>query len=112
MPHDVIQIEPQPPDGDATGPEALAREARRAIFKALAILRDEMGMPVERLIAMQAARRPDLLLRAVSRFSATPKTDLPASVQAMHLQALRALAAQGAKVIDGEASPMADPFFD
>jgi hypothetical protein len=106
MPHDVIEIEPPRRPDEDIGPEALAREARRAIFKAMDILRDEMGMPIERLIAMQAARRPDLLLRAVSRFSATPKTDLPASVQAMHLQALRALAAQGAKVIEH------DTFFD
>lgn len=111
MPHDVIQMEPAPQQPDEeTGPEALAREARRAIFKAMSILRHDMGMPIEQLIAAQAARRPDLLLRAISRFSATPKTDLPANVQALHLQALRALAAQGAKVIDGSAE--ADPFFD
>lgn len=106
MPHDVIQMPPERDEAERFSPEQLARAAREAIFKAMEILRDKHGMPIEELIAMQAARRPDLLLRAVSRFAATPKTALPDNVQALHLAALRALAVQGAKVIDY------DPFFD
>lgn len=100
MPHDVIQMPqgplPLPPE---TGPEALASEARSAIFRAMQILRDT-GEPIEWLIAAQARRRPDLLIRAISRFASPPKADIPAGVAALHLAALRALAAQGAVVID------------
>lgn len=94
VPHDVIQM----PQQD-TGPEALAAEARVAIFKAMQILRDA-GEPIEQLIALQARRRPDLLIRAISRFASPPKADIPAGVAQLHLAALRALAAQGAVVID------------
>lgn len=95
MPHDVIQMpQPLPPE---TGPEALASEARVAIFRAMQILRDT-GEPIEWLIAAQARRRPDLLIRALSRFASPPKADIPAGVAALHLAALRALASQS--VID------------
>lgn len=98
MPHDVIQM-PLPQAPEDTGPEALAAEARVAIFKAMQILRDT-GQPIEQLIALQAMRRPDLLIRAISRFASPPKADIPAGVAQLHLAALRALAAQGAVVID------------
>lgn len=101
MPHDVIPMSQSPsslpPEGVSA--ETLATEARVAIFKAMQILRDT-GEPIEWLIAAQARRRPDLLIRAISRFASPPKADIPAGVAALHLAALRALAAQGAVVID------------
>jgi hypothetical protein len=95
MSHDAL-IQTAQPDFSS---EALATAVREALFRAMQILRDT-GEPIENLIAAQARKRPDLLIRAISRFAATPKNDVPAGVAALHLAALRSLAAQNAILID------------
>lgn len=101
MPHDQLPFtSPAPagrPDPDQTGgptPQQVGAAARSAIMEALDLL-DAQGTSLGLLLAKQAQSRPDLLLRACARFAPNlTKTDLLPTIQAMHLQALRALSRQ------------------
>lgn len=97
MPRDDTGISPDDqPDDDKPGaptPEAVGDAARQAIMDAIGIL-DRKGTPIANLIALQAMKRPDLLLKAMGRFAPSrTANDLQTTVQALHLAALRALAA-------------------
>lgn len=100
MPHDLPFTAPPPaprPDPDKEGgptPAQVGAMARTAIVEALDLL-DARGTPLGALLAKQAMERPDRLLMACARFAPNlSKQDLLPTIQAMHLQALRALSRQ------------------
>jgi hypothetical protein len=96
MPRDEPGLIPVPDDPlePVATPEQVGQAARSAILDALAIL-DRAGTPLPLLLAQQARTRPDKLLIAAARFAPHQiRADLGPTLQAMHLQALRALAAK------------------
>jgi hypothetical protein len=103
MPHDPIPFTyPAPSGGGRSDPDKeggptpaqVGAMARQAIVEALDLL-DARGTPLGALLAKQALERPDRLLMACARFSPNlTKQDLLPTIQAMHLQALRALSKQ------------------
>jgi hypothetical protein len=96
------------PEAPAATPEQVGRAARDAILQALDIL-DRQGTPLAALLAQQARARPDRLLAAAARFAPTQtKIELGDSIKALHLQALRALAATPI-IIDQAAADVLTP---
>jgi hypothetical protein len=102
MPRDDSSPVPadDPLDPNTATPEQVGQAARSAILDALALL-DRAGTPLPLLLAQQARTRPDKLLIAAARFAPHQiRADLGPTLQAMHLQALRALAAKPVTTID------------
>jgi hypothetical protein len=96
MPHDPLPFSPPPPTEEPQGPtpEQVGVAARAAIMETLDLL-DQQGTPLSTLLARQALTRPDKLLMACARFAPNmTKQDLLPTIQAMHLQAVRALSRQ------------------